>query len=169
MNDISLYIASLRANAETFQSLFNVPVEHIKWKQKAEQWNLLEIACHLHDEEREDFRMRLKLVLESPGKPFPPIDPAGWVHSRRYDMQDFKTIVKKFIEERTISISWLLSLQNPDWGNIYVHPKIGPMSAKFILANWVAHDYLHIRQIARIKYDYLKWFSEEDLSYAGNW
>jgi len=43
------------------------------------------------------------------------------------------------------------------------------MSAKFILANWLAHDYLHIRQITRLKYDYLQDIPNENLSYAGNW
>jgi hypothetical protein len=38
-----------------------------------------------------------------------------------------------------------------------------------IFANWLAHDYLHIRQILRLKYEYLKSISEEDLSYAGEW
>jgi hypothetical protein len=37
------------------------------------------------------------------------------------------------------------------------------------LHNWLAHDYLHIRQIIRIKYDYLKKTSGEILLYAGEW
>ena len=35
--------------------------------------------------------------------------------------------------------------------------------------NWLAHDYLHIRQIIRLKFAYLQQLSKEDLSYAGNW
>ncbi len=43
------------------------------------------------------------------------------------------------------------------------------MTAKMFLSNWLAHDYLHIRQITKLKYDYLKQLTNEDLNYAGNW
>jgi uncharacterized protein YutE (UPF0331/DUF86 family) len=43
------------------------------------------------------------------------------------------------------------------------------LSAKMIFKNWLAHDYLHIRQIIRLKFEYLKGFTGENLSYAGDW
>jgi len=43
------------------------------------------------------------------------------------------------------------------------------MTASMFFSNWLAHDYLHIRQITRLKYDYLKQLTNEDLSYAGTW
>ena len=43
------------------------------------------------------------------------------------------------------------------------------MSAKLFLTNWLAHDYLHIRQIIRYQYHYLKESTAIDLGYAGNW
>jgi hypothetical protein len=30
------------------------------------------------------------------------------------------------------------------------------MSAEMFLANWLAHDYLHIRQLIRLRYHYLE-------------
>jgi hypothetical protein len=33
----------------------------------------------------------------------------------------------------------------------------------------MAHDLLHIRQITKLKYDYLKYLSGQGLSYAGDW
>ena len=38
-----------------------------------------------------------------------------------------------------------------------------------MLTNWLAHDYLHIRQIIKLKFDFLKDQSDEHLSYAGEW
>jgi hypothetical protein len=43
------------------------------------------------------------------------------------------------------------------------------MSAGMLLANWLAHDYLHFRQITKLKYDYIKYRTGEDLAYAGTW
>ena len=35
-----------------------------RWKPTPKDWSILEIACHLLDEEREDFRVRLRSTLE---------------------------------------------------------------------------------------------------------
>jgi hypothetical protein len=43
------------------------------------------------------------------------------------------------------------------------------MSARLFLHNWLAHDYLHIRQINRLKFAYLKAHSDISLDYAGAW
>jgi hypothetical protein len=130
---------------------------------------MLEVICHLIDEEKEDFRIRVQYVLEDPTKPLPKFDPSGWVESRNYISQDFDAKAEEFSAERTKSIKWLESLENPQWNNTYDHPKLGPMSAYFFLANWLAHDYIHIRQFNRLAYEYHMDQSGIDLSYAGNW
>jgi hypothetical protein len=73
------------------------------------------------------------------------------------------------LHERKNSLEWLQSLDKSAWENIYHHPKLGPMSATLILNNWLAHDYLHIRQITYNKYHYLKSNSLTPLDYAGTW
>ncbi len=163
-------ISQLESNISVFSELFtNIPDELIHWRSQPEKWNILEIACHLLDEEREDFRARLRLVLINPSEPFPKIDPAGWVTSRNYDSKDLVKTVSDFIDERNRSIQWLKSLKNPPFGNAYQHPKFGPISGRLLLANWLAHDYLHFRQIAKLKYDYLASTGGEKLDYAGTW
>ena len=78
-------------------------------------------------------------------------------------------MLERFLNEREESIQWLETLTNPPWDNAHLHPKLGPMSASLFLNNWLAHDYLHIRQITKLKYDRLKAISGENLDYAGNW
>ena len=75
----------------------------------------------------------------------------------------------KFFEEREASIAWLENLDSPDWNAYYIHPKLGKLSAKYYLTNWVAHDYLHMRQITKLKFDYLHHRTGENLEYAGIW
>ena len=163
-------IQELTRNKLVFNELLTGLIdEEFLWKQNPEKWCLLEIICHLYDEEREDFHTRTKQVLESPELPLPKIDPVGWVTGRKYLQQNFSEKLKDFLSEREQSIKWLQSLKNPKWENAYNHPKLGKMTAKLFLSNWLAHDYLHIRQITRLKYDHLKSKSGEDLSYAGNW
>lgn len=160
----------LQQNMGVFQYLLeNISSEEFTWSQGPDKWCLLEIVCHLYDEEREDFRTRVRCVLEDPETPPPPIDPVAWVKDRNYKGQNYDKILHDFIKERNKSIEWLNSLENPKWDNTYNHPKLGPMSAYLFLTNWLAHDYLHIRQIIRLKFVYLHEKSGISLDYAGNW
>ncbi len=167
---MEFYIKSFERNKSVIRELlFGLTEKEYLFREGDGKWNILEIVCHLYDEEREDFRKRLKSVLENPATPFEPIDPVGWVSARKYDGQNFEEMVEKFLDERNRSLAWLRSLENPALENEYHHPQIGVMSGRFILANWLAHDFLHIRQITRIRYKYLENISGQNLNYAGDW
>ena len=164
-------IQQLQRNAATFRTLLEgqSPAEYT-WRPAPGKWCLLEIVCHLYDEEREDFRARVRHVLEKPTQPMTPIFPVNWVAERQYIEQDYDKMVQKFLQTRAESITWLHSLRQPAWNNVYQHPELGPLSAQLFLSNWLAHDYLHFRQINRLKYAYLETvLNTEPLDYAGNW
>jgi hypothetical protein len=164
-------IHQLNRNAVTFQTLLEGQPEAVyRWKPAPDKWRLLEIVCHLCNEEREDFRTRVRHVLETPAAPMPSIDPIGWVTQRGYLEQDYHEMVQKFLTARQESVHWLRSLKHPSWENVYEHPKLGPMSANLFLSNWLAHDLLHFRQINWLRYAYLQTvLTTEPLDYAGNW
>ncbi len=163
-------IKELAKNRAVFEfQLADTNEQEYLWKPTSESWCLLEIVCHLYDEERDDFRTRTKHVLETPALKMSPIDPPAWVVEHDYIKQDFNQKVTEFLEERSKSIEWLNSLQNSQWNNVYLHPQLGEMSAFTFLSNWLVHDFIHIRQIMKVKFDYLQHHSDESLNYAGNW
>lgn len=163
-------INELERNGEVIRQLLTgTPKEMVSWRYAAGKWSLLEVICHLYDEEREDFRARVKLILNDPTEPWVKIDPPAWVLDRHYAQQDFEKKIQEFVIERDRSVAWLNSLKAPKWDNYFVHPKVGPVSAQLILENWLAHDLLHIRQILKIKYEYLKTNISNPLDYAGEW
>jgi hypothetical protein len=169
MNHINIAI-ELNRNRDVFREMLHgVDDAQVKWKPLPEKWCMLEIVCHLYDEEVKDFRARVQQVLQDPALPLDPIDPVGWVQSRGYMQQDFEHVLHTFLAERMKSVNFLNSLNNPHWDNTYLHPKLGPMPASLFLHNWLAHDYHHIRQINELKYLYLKTKSKDPLSYAGEW
>ncbi|MBT8386626.1 MAG: DinB family protein, partial [Ignavibacteria bacterium] len=129
-------IEKLESNASTFKSLLeNVSTEQARWKPSREKWSLLEVANHLYDEEREDFRQRIMNIFENPKKEWAPITPAEWVTEREYSKRDMKTALNKFLEERKKSIEWLKSLTSPNCNAVYNHPKLAEMSAEKLLTN----------------------------------
>ncbi|KAB7529531.1 hypothetical protein F8C76_17085 [Flagellimonas olearia] len=163
-------IEELERNRKVFrETMAHLPQPLIHWKQKTADWSLLEIICHLVDEEKEDFRARVDHTLQHPDDPLASIDPVGWVTKRDYGGQDFQNKVEQFDKERQISIAWLKTATDLNWENSLYHPELGTMSARSFLYNWLAHDYHHIRQINRIKYQFLKQNSGDSLTYAGNW
>lgn len=167
---ISPHIQELKRNKTVFESLLQgIPEKEYLWKPTHEKWCLLEVVCHLYDEEREDFRARIQSTLEDASKEWPKIDPPAWVAERAYITQDYNSMLIKFLAEREASIRWLDKLKKSNWDTPYLHPKVGAVPAIRLLANWVAHDYLHLRQIIRLKYEYLDAQTEEALDYAGIW
>jgi hypothetical protein len=168
--NLTYLIENLSQNREVFRSLLaGLTPELYRWKPAPDKWCLLEMVCHLRDEEVEDFRTRVRVTLESPDTAPPPIDPVGWVQSRDYIGQDYEAELGAFLAERADSVAWLRGLVDPHWDHAYQHPALGRLSAHLFIHNWLAHDYLHFRQITRLKYQYLAAISGEDLSYAGDW
>ena len=163
-------VEQLQKNKFVFLELLqDIDPDMSHWKQAEDKWCLLEILCHLYDEERDDFRFRVKWVLERPGETPPPFNPLDWVLDHKYMEQEYKPMLFKFIAERENSLRWLDNLEDPSWGNHYDHPKLGKLTASYYLNNWLAHDYLHMRQILKLKFDYLEHTSGDDLNYAGKW
>ena len=165
-------ISELRRNLEIFKSLFeSVHDELIHWKKDEDHWCYLEVICHLLDEEREDFRLRLQTLLNQPEADFISIDPVGWVKDRDYINQEFHEKCQAFYNERSDSLKYLESLDedDPGWFNTKDHKYFGKISPQYFLNNWVTHDYLHIRQLQRIKYDYMDMIADHSIEYAGKW
>ena len=151
-------------------SLSSISKAETLFRPNPNHWCLLEIICHLVDEEKLDFRTRVLHCLQFPEVDPPSYDPVGLVISGKYIEQNFETKLNDFLAERKDSILQLRRLENPEWHNGYVHKYAGKMTALGLLNNWLAHDYLHLRQITKVKYEYLKSTSQDfNFEYAGKW
>jgi hypothetical protein len=162
-------LASLETSGNTIVTLLaNVPDEVMRWKPAPEQWSMLEVLCHLIDEEREDFGRRLALTLEDPEQPWPSMNPEALVTERAYNEQDPVDKLDHFKHARVGTLNWLRSLANPPWHNEHKHPRFDSLSAGDLLAAWVAHDLRHVRQLTNLR---LAWLEEAakpySIAYAG--
>jgi DinB family protein len=153
----SILINKLKNNLEVYKSLIvSIDDEQSRWKPQPEKWSILEVIHHLYDEEREDFRLRLDYTLADSSKEWNPINPPQWVIDRKYNNQNFIDITNMFFAERNDSIKWLNNFKFPQWDNTYIHPIIGKITAGDLLSSWVAHDFLHLRQIITLNREYYK-------------
>jgi hypothetical protein len=157
-------------STEIIQALLaNVSQEEAQIKPSEKDWSILEVTCHLYDEEREDFREHLDFILNRQSEEWHLIDPQGWVTSQKYNEQNFMEVQKKFLEERIKSLDWLIDLADRDWDKTYTSEN-GSVSAGEMFACWVAHDNLHIRQLVELKrFQIEKITHPYAIGYAGEW
>lgn len=149
--------------------LAGVSQEEAQFKPSPGRWSILEVVCHLYDEEREDFREHLDFILHRQHEEWHPISPFAWVKLRKYNQQNFKSMQRKFFNERTNSLAWLKTLKNADWDRTYTS-KFGSMKAGTMFASWVAHDNLHIRQLTELRRARIEKITKPyKIGYAGDW
>jgi len=163
--------AELAQNVETIKKLLaGVTQEEAQQKPDAENWSILEVVCHLYDEECEDFRQRLDIILHRPDEPWPPIHPVAWVTERNYNEQNLAEMLEKWVQEREKSLEWLDGLGVPDWDREAPSPFGFNMKAGDMLSAWAAHDILHLRQLVELRYMRVgKLTAPYDIQYAGEW
>lgn len=144
--------------------------EEWRWRPEPGVWAPVEIVAHLLREEREDFRARLFMTLDSPGEAWPGIDPEGAVRQNRDIDADPAALLHDFSVERAASVARLRSLDSPGWDAAYTHPVIGSIRAGDLLAAWADHDALHARQLVKRAHQLtLSEAGPYSCRYAGEW
>ena len=139
------------------------------WRPNKESWSILQVICHLADEEEFDFPVRLRMILEKSEKEWPKIDPAGWVKEHGYNESDLFETLNRYVALRNEALAWLDSVENPDWDTKFEAP-FGEISAGDMFVSWVSHDSLHLRQLIELQRSYLvEQAKPYSLDYAGDW
>ena len=165
----TLYL-DLAHGAEIIRALvMGVTQAQAQVKPTPESWSILEVVCHLVDEEREDFRQRVDFTLNRPGQTWPPIHPGAWVTERNYNERDLEQSLNDFLAERAKSLVFLKGLEGANWNASHM-TEFGERKAGDLLGSWVAHDNLHMRQLVELRRVRLqKITGPYDIGYAGEW
>jgi hypothetical protein len=169
--DPAWVIDRLESNVSVFQGQVRlVRSVQATWKPAPDEWSILEVVNHLAEEEIDDFRTRLRLLLEDPNKEWPNIDPERSVVENRFNSRDLQGSLHRFSRERARSVEWLRTLSQANWHLAHNHSKFGSLRAGDLLCSWLAHDLIHIRQINTLHYEYQANTSPEfSAAYGGNW
>ncbi len=162
--------AQMANNAGRIRALVHgVTDEQACWRPSPECWSILEVVNHLYDEEIEDFRTHLDIVLHRPDQPWPSIDPESWVTERQYNQREIGESLRNFLDAREESLVWLRELSFPNWEATYEAP-FGQITAGDLLASWVAHDLLQMRQLVELHWAYTTLLLRpHKVDYAGPW
>ena len=147
----------------------DIDQEQAQVKPDIESWSILEVVCHLYDEEREDFREHLDFILHRQDEDWHQIDPQGWVTERKYNEQNIQEMSDNFFAEREKSLEWLMEVSEAEMETSYAS-QFGSMKAGDMFCCWVAHDNLHVRQLTELRRKHIERITQPyDIQYAGDW
>jgi hypothetical protein len=170
MINIDEITRQLAANAEAIHTLVQgIPDEQAQWKPDPDTWCMKEVMEHVYNEERIDFRPRIQEFLSDP------LQPWGSLHQEWISVSNLRQALESFLIERQASLAWLKALESPDWevkSTMYFGPQQEKLvlSAGDVLVSWVAHDYLHIRQMNELLFAWNeKQAAPYSVQYAGGW
>lgn len=127
--------------------LGGLDAEGARTRPAAAEWSPVEIVCHLRDEETEDFGARLRVIVSGAGE-FVRIEPERWAEERHYREASLPEALAAFRTRRQESLEFLQSIAPEALDASRSHRRLGRLSGLDILAAWVAHDRIHLAQLA---------------------
>ncbi len=135
--------------------------EEAEYRPSPDAWSVLDVLGHLLDEESADFRARMRTTLQDPERPWPPLDADAAVVAARRGRASARALVERFSDERAVSLAWLATLDAPELDRAHV-ANGRRLRAGDVLAAWVAHDLLHLRQLTGVR---LAWWALQAAPY----
>lgn len=131
--------------------LSNLSDEWVLENEGPETFSPFDVVGHLIYGEKTDWAARTKIILEfGLSKPFEP-----WDRFAQYEESNGKSL-QKLLDEleqlRKDNLTWLRSLRltDNDLDKKGMHPSLGEVTLRNLLATWVVHDLTHIAQITRV-------------------
>jgi hypothetical protein len=164
-------IRQMSGNAQAIRALVQTLSDGAaRWKPNPETWCMQEVMDHVYNEERIDFRKHLKEMLSDPPQPW------GEFHPEEYiSVKDHRQALEGFLTEREASINWLKSLGSQDWEvasrTPFTHEgREVVLRAGDVLASWVEHDHLHLRQMNELLHAWNEHRAAPySVQYGGGW
>ena len=135
--------ATLRALLE------GLPDAWIEADDGPDTWSAHQVVAHLLDGERRDWTVRARTILsDGQARPFEPYDrDASLTEAAHRSLAD---LLDAFADARAENVVWLCdTVTEADLDRTGVHPALGAVTMRQLLATWVAHDHAHVVQIAR--------------------
>lgn len=145
-------IAILERTPLVLKSLLNgLENEWVTCNEGPETFSPYDVLGHLIHAEKTDWVVRAKHVLAlGATQPFDPFD--RFAHYEASKGKSLQHLLGEFETLRRENIDWLesLNLSEADLEKKGVHPALGEVTLRNLLATWVVHDLSHIAQVTRV-------------------
>jgi hypothetical protein len=140
-----------RTPATVRELVANLEEEWLHANEGPDTWTPHEVVAHLIYCEQTNWIPRMRIILDDTSdKKFPPFDRAG--HFSLAAGRSIDSLLHQFEQLRLENILILVAadITEDDLRKEGIHPALGPVTLRNLLATWVAHDMTHISQITRV-------------------
>ncbi|HEX6140124.1 MAG TPA: DinB family protein [Candidatus Limnocylindria bacterium] len=136
-----------RAPAVLDGLIAGLPDDWLAARTREGEWSAHQVVCHLAYVEETDWQVRARMIREvGEAEPFPPVDHGD--QAARY--AGFRTdgVARRFAAQRQANLAALdgLAIGDADLGLRGLHPSLGTVTMRQLLATWVVHDHNHLAQ-----------------------
>lgn len=149
---LDLTIEVLSRTPDTLSALLGGMSEPwIKSNEGGDTWSAFDIVGHLIHGEETDWIPRAKIILQKQREqPFDSFD--RFAQFERFSSRSLNDLLALFRERREENLQTLKSFNlTPDELDLKgVHPELGEVTLRQLLATWTVHDLSHINQISRV-------------------
>jgi len=131
--------------------LQNLSDDWIHCNEGDQTWSAYDVLGHLIHGEKTDWTERLKIIMsDGHDKTFQPFDRFAQFEESKGKTLNQLLIEFKTLRQQNINFIKSLNISELDYSKRAIHPSLGEVTLKNLLATWVAHDLGHIVQIARV-------------------
>jgi hypothetical protein len=136
-----------RTPATLREQLARLPEDWTEARPDAENWSAYQVVCHLCYIEEHDWLVRAQMITEvGTAEAFPPVDHGD--QSARYAGQSLEQVLERFTILRAANLAAVRPLLADDEAldRRGLHPALGEVTMRQLLAAWAVHDLNHLRQ-----------------------
>jgi hypothetical protein len=143
-------IAVLERSPASLGALLNgLPCTWTKATEGEGTWSPYDVIGHLIHGERTDWIPRARHIMAGDTRPFETFDrTAQFAESEGKDLSELLALFAK-LRRQNLAALVAMNLTEADLEHKGLHPELGEVSLRQLLATWVVHDLDHFAQIAR--------------------
>lgn len=136
----------LRATPSVLRAIVSAVDGHwLSFRSETTAWTPLEILAHLLEGEQSDWIPRMRLMLAENEPTFTPFDRAGSTEDAALGADE---LLSRFSDLRTDNVAAAEGLKPSELVLTGIHPELGRVTMRQLIATWATHDLTHIAQIA---------------------
>ena len=130
--------------------LYGLADEWVYSNEGADTWTPFDIVAHLIHGEKTDWIPRTQVIVGEGSKVFVPFDMEG--HQKEKKGKTMSQLLDEFkvLRKENLALLKTIDITNDSLDHTGIHPVLGPVTLRHLLASWVVHDLTHIHQLSRV-------------------
>jgi len=140
----------LAASSALIESEFKALGDDAGWHPAPGEWCARAVVGHLIEAEKRGFAGRIRIILAEDHPKLQAWDQVGVEKQRNDCARLTDSVWMEFMGLRHDSVTLVRSLRSADLDRAGVHPKVGELTVRWLLHEWVSHDRNHTKQMLSI-------------------